>query len=62
MLSSILGDTRAADEEGNVNIFFYSAALARWETVLSDVVSVVSCVDQVSVLQDLGALAQASND
>ena len=57
MLSSILGDTRAPDEERDVDILFNSATLARWETVLSDVVSVVSCVDQVGVLQDFGALA-----
>jgi hypothetical protein len=35
------GYTGSSDEEGNVNVFFVRALLARLEAVLSDVVAVV---------------------
>ena len=50
MLSGVLGDAWTSNEEGNVYVFFNATALAWWESVLIDVVFVVSCVNQLRVL------------
>lgn len=43
--------TRSSDEEGNVDIFLVRALFARLETVLSDVVAVICCEDEVRIFR-----------
>lgn len=45
-------NSRTADDEGNVDVFFEAAFLARLESVLADMVAVVGRVDDVGVIQD----------
>jgi hypothetical protein len=61
-LHRTLGHARSADEEGDVDVFFDIAAFAGWEAVLADVVAVVSCVDQVCIVEDGGVGGQPRDD
>jgi hypothetical protein len=45
-------NSRTADDEGNVDVFFEAAFLPRLESVLADMVAVVGRVDDVGVIQD----------
>ena len=45
-------NSRTADDEGNVDVFFEAAFLPRLESVLADMVAVVGRVDDVGVVQD----------
>lgn len=48
-MNCAFGDAGAPDEEGDVDVFFNAAALARREPVLPDVEAVVGRVDDVGV-------------
>ena len=59
---SAFSNARAADEERDVDIFFYAAGFAGRQPVLADVEAVVGCVYQVSVFQHLGVFAETVDD
>ena len=54
--------TGSANKERDVDIFFNVTALAWRETVLADVVAVVSCVDQIGIVENCGIGRQATNN
>lgn len=51
-----------ANKKWDVDVLFNVAALAWRETVLADVVAVVSCVDQIGVVENCGIGRQAIDD
>jgi hypothetical protein len=46
------GDTRSPDYKGDMDIFLKSTFLAGVETVLGDVVAVISRVDDIRIIED----------
>jgi hypothetical protein len=44
-LNRAFSDAWAADEEGYIDVFFYTAAFAGREAVLRDMETIVCCVD-----------------
>ena len=61
-LFGALRHPRAANEEGDVDVFFDVTALSWREAVLADVVAIVGRVDEVGVVQDAWASGQAGDD
>lgn len=49
----VLCNVWASDEEWNVDIFLDSAGLAGWESMLANVVPIVTCINDVGVVQQL---------
>lgn len=47
----LLGDTRAADIHGDIDVLFVTCSLAWLQTVLADVVAVVGRIDDVRVVK-----------
>jgi len=59
---SAFSNARAANEERDVDIFFYAAGFTGREPVLAYVEAVVGCINQISVFQHLGVFAETVDD
>jgi len=62
ILNCAFSNTRTADKERDVDIFFYAARFTGREPVLADVEAVVGCINQISVFQYLGVFAETVDD